>query len=98
MKAYVVGDITVNDAEQYAEYARLVPALIEKHGGRYLVRGGNVTIKDGNWNPDRMVILEFPSKSCAEGFLEDPEYEPVAAIRHANADSRLVLVEGYDQP
>jgi len=45
-----------------------------------------------------MDILELPSKSCAEGFLEDPEYEPVAAIRHANADSRLVLVEGYDQP
>ncbi|MBP18283.1 MAG: DUF1330 domain-containing protein [Pseudomonadales bacterium] len=96
MSAYLVGDITITDAEAYAEYAKLVPSIIEKHAGRYLVRGGNAEIREGDWEPDRMVVLEFPSKQAAIDFLEDPAYAPVAAIRHANAETRLVLVEGYE--
>jgi uncharacterized protein (DUF1330 family) len=72
-----------------------VPAFIEKHGGIYHVRGGEVETKEGSWNPQRMVVLEFPNKAKAQAFLEDPGYQPVAAIRHEAATTNMVLAEGF---
>jgi uncharacterized protein (DUF1330 family) len=95
MSTYIIVDITVHDTEAYKEYVKLVPPFIEKHGGKYIVRGGESQVREGTWKPDRMVVLEFPSKSDATAFLEDPLYQPVAAIRHAAATTNLVVVEGY---
>jgi uncharacterized protein (DUF1330 family) len=95
MSAYLVVDITVHDPEKYKEYAHQVPAFIEKHGGVYHVRGGEVEAKEGNWNPQRLVVLEFPNKAKAQAFLEDPGYQPVAAIRHEAATTKMVLAEGF---
>ncbi len=94
MSAYIVVDITVHDPRRYQEYVARVPALIDKHEGRYLIRGGDVEVKEGEWRPERLVVLEFPSKANAKAFLEDPEYAPIVAIRHATATSKLILVEG----
>ena len=95
MNALLIVDISVDDAERYRKYVNLVPALIEKHHGKYLCRGGNVDVIEGNWQPERLVVLEFPSVASARAFLEDPDYQPVAAIRHAAAATNLVLAEGY---
>ena len=95
MSVYVIVDITVHDIEGYKEYVKLVPPLIEKHQGKYLVRGGESEVREGTWEPDRLVVLEFPSKSHATAFLDDPRYQSVAAIRHATATTNLVVVEGY---
>jgi uncharacterized protein (DUF1330 family) len=94
MSAIIVVDITVHDAEKYAEYVKQVPALIERHRGKYLVREGEVDVIEGSWQPQRLVILEFPSVSLAQAFLGDPDYQPVAEIRHAAASTNLILVEG----
>jgi uncharacterized protein (DUF1330 family) len=94
MSAIIVVDITVHDAEKYAEYVKQVPVLIERHQGKYLVRGGEVEVIEGSWEPQRLVILEFPSASLAQAFLGDPDYQPVAEIRHAAASTNLILVEG----
>jgi uncharacterized protein (DUF1330 family) len=94
MSAFIVVDISVHDAEQYAEYVKQVPALIKRHQGKYLVRGGETEVIEGNWEPQRLVILEFPSASLARAFLGDPDYQPVAEIRHAAASTNLILVEG----
>jgi len=95
MSAYLIVDITIHDPERYQDYVRQVPACIEKHRGKYLVRGGEAEVKEGDWHPHRLVVLEFPSRERANAFLEDPEYQPVAAIRHAAATTNAVVVEGY---
>lgn len=94
MSVYLVADITVKDPELYEEYRKLVPAIIEQYGGRYVVRGGEVTPGEGGWAPDRIVILEFPSAERAQAWATSDEYAPVAAIRHRASDGRSFMVEG----
>ena len=94
MSVYMVVDIDVKDQEAYEEYRKLVPPLIEKYGGSYLVRGGEIHAAEGDWDLHRVVILEFPTIDDAKGLLADDEYAPVAAIRHAAADSKVFIVEG----
>ena len=94
MTAYVIADITVHDPDRFMEYVRLVPAFVEKHGGRYRVRGGDPESREGTWQPQRLVIIEFPSRDDALAFLNDPDYQPVAAIRHAAASTNLIVAEG----
>ena len=95
MSVYTVAEITVKDPEAYAEYQAKVPATIEMYGGRYLVRGGNVTPGEGGWSPNgRIIILEFPDIESLQKWATSPEYAPVAEIRHRAADSKSFMVEG----
>jgi len=94
MKAYIVGDISVHDVERYKRYVAKAPTYVARHEGEYLVRGGDVTVMEGDWNPARMVVLEFPSKEHALAFAQDPEYQAVAVDRQETTTSRLVIVEG----
>ncbi len=94
MTAYLIATIDVHDADGYEAYKSSVPALIAKHGGRYIVRGGARDVVEGDWPDGRMVVLEFPDWDSANAFANDPAYEPVAAIRHATTDSHIWIVEG----
>ena len=94
MKAYLVLDFSVHDLRGFMPYVRGIPAFIEKHGGRYLVRGVEPAVIEGDWAPDAMVILEFPSADNARAFLADPEAQALFAVRHGTTTSRLVLAEG----
>jgi uncharacterized protein (DUF1330 family) len=94
MKAYIIADIEMKDPVAYEAYRRDVPAMIAAYGGRYLVRGGATRVLEGDWQPRRMVILEFPSMQQAEAFYGSAEYEALKAIRINASDSRLVVVEG----
>lgn len=94
MSTYLIADITVHDLKRFREYVEAVPAFIEKHGGAYRARGGKSEAREGSWEPKRLVVLEFPSRENAIAFLEDPLYQPVAAIRHQSATTNLILVDG----
>ena len=94
MPAYVIGEVEITDLQAYQEYAKRVPETIAKHGGKYLVRGGAVEGKEGDWNPKRVVVLEFPTMEQARKWYHSPEYSPVLAIRLKSAQSKLILVEG----
>lgn len=94
MTAYLVLDFSVKDLGGFLPYVEAIPAFIEKHGGRYVVRGVEPTVMEGDWAPARMVILEFPSRENAEAFLADPDAQPLFALRHRTTDSKLVLVDG----
>lgn len=96
MAVYMILDITVNDMDRYQEYVRQVPAIIERHGGRYLVRGGATLVLEGSWEPERIVVLEFPDAESAQAFATDPDYAPLLAIRHEAATSNLIAVEGVE--
>lgn len=94
MPAYVVVEITMNDAETYERYKQLAPPSIAAYGGRYLVRGGKTEILEGKWNPPRFVILEFPTAQQARAWWESQEYAPAKALRQKCAGTEMILVEG----
>jgi uncharacterized protein (DUF1330 family) len=96
MTAYLVLDFSVTDLPGFMPYVQQIPAFIEKHGGRYVVRGVEAVVMEGDWTPERMVVLEFPSSGHARAFLTDPEAQDLFAIRHRTTVSKLVLVEGAD--
>jgi uncharacterized protein (DUF1330 family) len=94
MPAFVIADIEVIDKERYERYKQLVPGTLEAFGGRFIARGGRVETLDGEWSPQRVVILEFPSVERAQAWMDSPEYAEAKAIRHATARSRIIAVEG----
>ncbi|MGJ4886256.1 DUF1330 domain-containing protein [Bradyrhizobium sp. HKCCYLRH3097] len=94
MKAYLVLDLAVHDLAAFKVYIERIPAFIARHGGRYIVQGAVPTPVEGGWTPERIVILEFPSRQNATDFLGDPEIQDLFAIRHRATSSRLVLVDG----
>jgi uncharacterized protein (DUF1330 family) len=94
MTAYLFATVELHDADGYEAYKSTAPALIEKHGGRYIVRGGDNEVVEGAWPNGRIVVLEFPDIASANAFVDDPEYAPIAAIRHATATSHIWIVEG----
>ena len=94
MAVYSISDITVKDPEAYKEYMERAAPLVEQFGGRYLVRGGKVTPGEGGWQPNRVVILEFPDEESMMALRTSPEYAPVGEIRHTAADTKSFRVEG----
>ena len=94
MKAYLVLDFTINDFAGFRKYIAEIPAFIAKHSGQYIVRGVEPTTIEGDWKPERMVILEFPARENAEAFLADREIQDLFKVRHDTTTSKLVLVDG----
>jgi uncharacterized protein (DUF1330 family) len=94
MPAYVIVEIDVTDPAAYEEYKSACPATIEQFGGRYLARGGRAENLEGDWQPKRVVVLEFPSLDRAKAWWSSAEYRPVKAIRDRTARSRMIVVEG----
>ena len=94
MPAYMIVDVDIRDLQRYEDYKREVPALIAKHGGEYLVRGGAFEVLEGDWQPTRMVLFRFPSRAAIRAFMDDPAYRPLAALRHEIAKSRIIAVDG----
>jgi uncharacterized protein (DUF1330 family) len=94
MPAYVIVDIEVTDAEGYKEYVQRAPEAVKRYGGRYLARGGKTEVLEGEWQPKRLVILEFPDMERAKAWLNSPEYAPARAMRHKYARSNMVVIEG----
>jgi uncharacterized protein (DUF1330 family) len=94
MSAYVIVNLVMKDATAYEEYKAKVPTLIRKHGGEYLVRGGNSIVLEGDWKPSRLVILRFPHMTAVQSLFNDPEYQPLRALRQTVTESEIVAVEG----
>ncbi|MEK9280272.1 MULTISPECIES: DUF1330 domain-containing protein [unclassified Bradyrhizobium] len=94
MKAYLVLDLSVNDFAGFKTYIAEIPAFIAKHFGRYIVRGVQPTAIEGDWAPERLVIIEFPARENAEAFLGDPEIQELFKLRHATTTSKLLLADG----
>ncbi|MCH7699297.1 MAG: DUF1330 domain-containing protein [Chloroflexi bacterium] len=80
MAVYMILEIEVVDADTYAGYVKQAPATVEQYGGRYLVRGGAVTPLSGEWEPQRMVVIEFPTMERSQEWLTSPEYSAIAPL------------------
>ncbi len=94
MPAYVIANVDVTDPVRYEAYKAQVHPTIVAFGGRYVARGGAVQVLEGDWNPKRLVIVEFPTAERAREWWESVEYADAKALRQATAISQLVIVEG----
>jgi uncharacterized protein (DUF1330 family) len=96
MSAYVIFDVEIRDLPKYQEFMNGVKQALATAGARYLARGGAHKVYEGDWQPRRMVILEFPSVAAWEAFYAGPVYHGLKAIRDECSSARLVSVEGID--
>lgn len=95
MTAYVVNRVNATNWSWLKEYNAPTKVLIEKHGGRFLAQGGKAVALEGDEPlPAAMVVIEFPDMASAIAWHEDPDYQPLKALRQANASVELSLVEG----
>ena len=94
MAGYVIIHDEIQDQALFAEFRNKVAATIEAHEGRYLVRGGAIEVMDGDWDPDRIVVVEFDSTEQARTWLTSPEYTKIKQIRMKAANASVIIVEG----
>ena len=94
MPAYIIVDLTVTDLPTMEEYRKRVPATLGKYGGRFLVRGGAHQTVEGDWKPNRIVVLEFPSMEQAKRWYDSEEYREPKAMRLRAGRANLIMVEG----
>jgi uncharacterized protein (DUF1330 family) len=92
--AYVVIETDINDPEQYERYKAASPDAVHSGGGRFLARGGELAVLEGDWEPARLVILEFPDLEAVKRWYDSPEYVEVRKLREGAANLRMVAVEG----
>ncbi|MGX8008633.1 DUF1330 domain-containing protein [Mesorhizobium sp. ORM8.1] len=94
MPAYVISDVTIRDEETIEIYRTRAAASIAQHGGRYLVRGGEVETLEGNWKPGPLIVVEFPDIETARRWYRSDEYAAALEVRDAALSRNLILVDG----
>jgi uncharacterized protein (DUF1330 family) len=92
--AYIVAHVTVTDPAQYEAYKKLSSSAMQTYGAQVCVRGGAIEVLEGDWQPERLVILKFPSIEQARLFEASPEYASARTARQGAAVMRMLLVEG----
>ena len=95
MSAYIIVEVNIQDPKEYQEYVKLTPATIAAYDGKFVVRGGETTSLEGDWQPGRIVILEFPSVERAKEWWNSEEYSRPKEIRQRTAETRMLVIEGY---
>jgi uncharacterized protein (DUF1330 family) len=94
MPAYLIAETDILDPEQYEQYKAASPGAVAAGGGRFVVRGGELAVLEGDWNPARLVILEFENLEAAKAFYESPAYQAAIKLREGAAKLNMVAVEG----
>jgi uncharacterized protein (DUF1330 family) len=94
MAAYVIVEIEVVDPVGYEEYKKLAGETVRKYGGKYIVRGGATEVLEGEWQPKRIVVLEFANMQRARDWLNCGEYSEPRKMRHRTSRTNMILVEG----
>ena len=94
MPAYLIVEVEIHDATEYENYKKLTPASLVPFGGRFVVRGGQAEMLEGDRKPARVVVVEFPTAEKARQWWISPEYAPAKKLRQRIATTRMLLVEG----
>ena len=97
MPAYVIVDVTTYNREEMEEYRRQTPATISAFDGKFIVRGGQTTILEGEWNPERIVVLEFPTADKAREWWNSDLYANPKLLRQGAGITKMILVEGVKE-
>jgi uncharacterized protein (DUF1330 family) len=94
MPAYVIVETDVRDPEQYERYRAAAAAAIAAGGGRYIARGGELAVLEGDWRPKRIVVLEFEDLEAAKRWYASPQCREAKRLREDAATLQAVAVEG----
>jgi uncharacterized protein (DUF1330 family) len=97
MPAYLIAEHTITDPAKFDEYRLKVGPLIARHGGRYITKPGSQTALEADnavWNPERVVIVEFPDRAALEAWYNAPDYRPLIALRQSCARDMLIVLDG----
>ena len=94
MTAYWIGEHAISDPARFEDYLRKADPLIARFGGRYLTRAGTHVVLDGNWHPNRVVIIAFPDMAAIRALYNSPEYQPLVTLRRSAAKDVIIAVEG----
>jgi uncharacterized protein (DUF1330 family) len=94
MSAYVIVEVAIEDYKEYEEYKKLVPASLAAFNGKFIVRGGKTTMLEGDWQPERIIVLEFPTVQMANAWWSSEIYSPAKSIRQRVATTKMIIVEG----
>jgi uncharacterized protein (DUF1330 family) len=94
MAAYLVAQLKIHDPAMFQRYREAVTPLIDRFGGRFRARGGELEVLEGEWPFPRLTIIEFQSRDAARLFYDSPEYQKILPLRQESAGGNLVLVEG----
>jgi uncharacterized protein (DUF1330 family) len=92
--AYVVVDVERTDLDRAARYSELSGPSVERHGGRFLARGGAICVLEGGWRPERLVVIEFESAEAAREWYDSEDYRAACAVRQGAGNWRMVVVDG----
>jgi uncharacterized protein (DUF1330 family) len=97
MSAYAIFDVDIRDMTKYQEFMTGVKPALERAGAKYLARGGAHRVYEGDWQPRRIVLLEFPSLEAFDSFYNGPAYRNLKGIRDQCSSARLVSVQGSNR-
>jgi uncharacterized protein (DUF1330 family) len=92
--AYVVVDVERTDLDRAARYSELSGPSVERHGGRFLARGGALRVLEGDWQPARLVVIEFESAEAAQAWYDSEDYRAARAVRDGAGTWQMVVVDG----
>ena len=98
MVGYVIVEVEITNRAGYGEFLEKVTSTVEAHGGKFVVRGGDIDVIEGNWTPMRLAVLEFESAVRAREWLGSPEYNELNDLRTSSSNINMVLVEGLLGP
>jgi uncharacterized protein (DUF1330 family) len=94
MAAYAIADVEIIDSAKFQEYGSQVPATIEEYGGKYIVRGGTIEKAEGDWEPGRIVVIEFENMNQLKKWYHSQEYSGPMQLRHESSNAKIIFVEG----
>jgi uncharacterized protein (DUF1330 family) len=97
MSAFVIVEVTIHDLKEYEEYKKLTPQAIAAFNGKFIVRGGQTITLEGDWNPERIVVLEFPTVERAKEWWNSEIYSKAKVIRQRAAKTKMIIVEGIEK-
>ncbi len=98
MPAYVIVNVHTEHPQEYERYKEIAEKTVAQYGGRYLVRGGQMNVLEGSWEPTRIVVLEFPTYEKAHEWWQSAEYAPAKELRQRLSTTDLLIVDGYRMP
>jgi uncharacterized protein (DUF1330 family) len=90
----VIVETDIHDPDQYEQYKAAAPGAVAAAGGRFIVRGGELAVLEGDWRPSRLVVLEFPDLDAAKRWYESAHYQEAKLLRDGAATLKMVAVDG----
>ena len=94
MPAYIIVDVEIHDPVQYEDYKKMTPVSLAAYGGKFIVRGGKTETLEGDWQPQRIVVLEFPTVERAKEWWASETYAEAKSLRQRTAYTKMIVVEG----